>query len=267
MSRRILLLNVNTTTSVTAALAGAAREVAAPGTQIVATQPSWGTSSVEGYYDGFVSVAACLDRLHELLDGTDPALGPPWSAVVWAGFGDPGREAVQELLGVPVVTLAEAAAHVAGLLGHRYGVVTTLDRSCPQIEDALRAAGLFERCAAIVPTGVGVLDAAGSRGAAATASAPLLDRLAEAGQIALRAGADVLCLGSGALAGLAGPLTERMGVPVVDSVQAAVALADACCALGVTSSGYRAYAPPLPKARPGWPPSAHRTDLRGPIRP
>ncbi|MDX6331326.1 MAG: allantoin racemase, partial [Streptomycetaceae bacterium] len=158
MTRRILLLNVNTTASVTATLAAAARQVAAPGTEIVATEPAWGTSAVEGYYDGFVSVAACLDRLHELLGGADPALGPPWSAVVWAGFGDPGREAVQELLDVPVITLAEAAAHIAGLLGHRYGVVTTLARSCPQIEDALRAASLYERCAAIVPTGVAVLD-------------------------------------------------------------------------------------------------------------
>ncbi|MCW2869638.1 aspartate/glutamate racemase family protein [Actinacidiphila oryziradicis] len=250
MTRRILLLNVNTTASVTATLAAAARQVAAPGTEIVATEPAWGTSAVEGYYDGFVSVAACLDRLHALLGGADPALGPPWSAVVWAGFGDPGREAVQELLDVPVITLAEAAAHMAGLLGHRYGVVTTLARSCPQIEDALRAASLYERCAAIVPAGVAVLDAAGS--------ATVLDRLTEAGQAALEAGAEVLCLGSGALAGLAGPLAGRLGVPVVDSVQAAVALAEACCALGLTTSKYRAYAAPLPKARPGWPPAAHR---------
>jgi allantoin racemase len=247
MSRRILVLNVNTTASVTDALARAARRVAAPGTEIVATQPTWGTSSVEGYYDGFVSVASCLDRLHALLDGMDPELGPPWAAVVWAGFGDPGREAVQELLDVPVISIAEAAAHLAGLLGHRYGVVTTLRRAGPQIEDALRNAGLYEKCAAITAAEVPVLDVTPD---------DVLDPLAAAGREALAAGAEVLCLGSGALSGLAPELARRLGVPVVDGLQAAVKLAEACAELGVTTSKVNAYADPLPKARPGWPRAA-----------
>ena len=46
----------------------------------------------------------------------------------------------------------------ACLLGHKYGVVTTLGRAIPQIEDQLRLAGLLDRCAAIVATEMGVLE-------------------------------------------------------------------------------------------------------------
>ncbi|MDX6332114.1 MAG: hypothetical protein QOI83_4497, partial [Streptomycetaceae bacterium] len=33
---------------------------------------------------------------------------------------------------------------------------------------------------------------------------------------------------------------------------------------GLTTSKYRAYAAPLPKARPGWPPAAHGRGGDGP---
>lgn len=57
-----------------------------------------------------------------------------------AGFGEHGREGARELLDVPVVDITEAAAHLACLLGRRYGVVTTLDRTCGLIEDSLHSA-------------------------------------------------------------------------------------------------------------------------------
>ena len=37
----------------------------------------------------------------------------PFDAVVQAGFGEHGREGLQELLDVPVVDITEAAGHVA----------------------------------------------------------------------------------------------------------------------------------------------------------
>ena len=42
---KILVINPNTSTAMTAGIAAAARAVAAPGTEIIATQPSFGPLS------------------------------------------------------------------------------------------------------------------------------------------------------------------------------------------------------------------------------
>jgi len=62
----------------------------------------------------------------------------PYDAVVLAGFGEHGRDGVQELIDQPVVEICEASAHVAMMIGRAYAVVTTLQRSVPAIEDRLR---------------------------------------------------------------------------------------------------------------------------------
>jgi allantoin racemase len=48
---RILIVNPNTTASMTQKIGAAARRVASPGTEIVAVNPQHGPASIEGYYD------------------------------------------------------------------------------------------------------------------------------------------------------------------------------------------------------------------------
>ena len=82
----------------------------------------------------------------------------PFDAVIQAGYGEHGREGLQELLDVPVVDITEAAASTAMFLGHKYSVVTTLDRAVPLIEDRLKLAGLDARCASVRASGLAVLE-------------------------------------------------------------------------------------------------------------
>lgn len=236
---RILVCNVNTTASMTETMHRAAAAVAGPGTEILSATPAFGPVSVEGYYESYISAAAVLDTLATWS-------GPEIDAVIWGGFGEHGREGAQELLDVPVITITEAAAMAALLLGHSYGVVTTLRRACPQIEDQLRLAGLLERCKAIVATDLGVLELEESEEATVAA-------FAAAARRALDAGAEVLCLGCGGMAGMARRLTDELGVPVVDGIEAAVKLAEGLVHLGLRTSKVNAFAAPLPKPRPGWP--------------
>jgi allantoin racemase len=63
--------------------------------------------------------------------------------VILAGFGEHGKDALQEMLAVPVFDIAECAAHVAHLVGRRFSVVTTLARSIAPIEDRLALAGVY----------------------------------------------------------------------------------------------------------------------------
>ncbi|MBF4161976.1 aspartate/glutamate racemase family protein [Nocardioides acrostichi] len=215
---RILILNPNTTAAMTEKLVDVARAVAAPGTELIGVQPSWGVSAVQGYADGFVSAAASLDRVRALR-----AEGLEWDATVYAGFGDHGREGLAEVLRGPVVPIAEAAAMAACLIGHRYAVVTTTTRSVPQIRDILTVAGLADRCAGIHATGLPVL----------AAPEELLAAFEVQAARAIEAGANVLCLGSGAMAGWAQTASERVGVPVVDGLTAAVTFAEGLVRVGL----------------------------------
>ncbi|KPC63858.1 aspartate/glutamate racemase family protein [Streptomyces chattanoogensis] len=239
---RLLVMNPNTTVSMTASIRATATAVAAPGTQIIAAEPLWGPESIEGHFDGFLSAAAVLDRL--------ATLDTPFDALVMAGFGEPGREGAQELLDVPVLDITESAAQMAMMLGRTYGIVTTLDRSVPQIRDRLLTAGLLQRCAAVHGTGLGVLELEAD-------PERTVEVITETAREVVRAGAEVICLGCGGMAGLQERVAAALGVPVVDGVAAAVKFAEAVVGLGLTTSTARSFAPPRPKAIGSWPLSAH----------
>jgi allantoin racemase len=236
---RILVVNVNTTESMTEVIREQAERAAAPGTEIVALTPFFGPESVEGNFESYLAAIAVMDRVL--------AYDQPYDAVVQAGFGEHGREGLQELLDVPVVDITEAAAHIACLLGHKYSVVTTLHRAIPQIEDRLRIAGLLERCASVRASGLGVLELEDDTGRAVDAIA------AEAVRAVRDDQAEVICLGCGGMAGLDEKVRAAIGTPVVDGVAAAVKLAEALVGLGLSTSKTGTYAPPRPKRVTGWP--------------
>lgn len=236
---RILIVNVNTTESMTETIAEQARSVASPGTEIIGLTPRFGAESVEGNFESYLAAIAVMDRVMSY-EG-------PYDAVIQAGYGEHGREGLQELLDVPVVDITEAAASLAMLLGHKYSVVTTLDRTVPLIEDRLKLAGVHERCASVRASGMSVLELEESPGRAVEA---IVEQAIEA---VIRDKAEVICLGCGGMAGLDQLIRDRAGVPVVDGVTAAVALAESLVRLELKTSKVRTYATPRPKKIVGWP--------------
>lgn len=120
----------------------------------------------------------------------------PFDAVIQAGYGEHGREGLQELLDVPVVDITDAAASTAMFLGRAYSVVTTLDRTVPLIEDRLKLSGLWDRCASVRASGMAVLELEASPHKALEA----IVRQAELAVIEDKA--EVICLGCGGWPGL-----------------------------------------------------------------
>ena len=236
---RILVVNVNTTESITDTIAQQARAVASPGTEIVGLTPYFGAESVEGNFESYLAAIAVMDRVM--------AYDQPFDAVIQAGYGEHGREGLQELLNVPVVDITEAAASTAMFLGHAYSVVTTLDRTVPLIEDRLKLAGLYQRCASVRASGMAVLE---------LEEDPLgaMEAIVHQAELAIRDDkAEVICLGCGGMAGLDEQIRQRTGVPVVDGVAAAVMVAESLVRLGLSTSKVRTYATPRPKKVIGWP--------------
>jgi allantoin racemase len=236
---RILVVNVNTTRSMTDAIADQAQSVAAPGTEIVGLTPWIGAESVEGNFESYLAAVAVMDAV----------LGYPgeYDAVIQAGYGEHGREGLQEVLSVPVVDITEAAASTAMFLGHRYSVVTTLDRTVPLIEDRLKLAGLDARCASVRASGLAVLELESEPERA-------IEAIVHQAELAVQQDrAEVICLGCGGMAGLDDEIRARTGVPLVEGVSAAVTIAESLVRLGLTTSKVRTFAPPRPKTIIGWP--------------
>lgn len=73
----------------------------ADGTEIIGLTPFFGADSVDGNFESYLAAVAMMDAVQSY-EG-------PYDAVIQAGFGEHGREGLQELLNVPVVDITEAA--------------------------------------------------------------------------------------------------------------------------------------------------------------
>ena len=235
---RILVINPNTTQSMTNSIGAAARSVAATGTEILAVNPADGPVSIEGYYDEAFSVPGLLNEIRKgEADNID--------AHIIACFDDTGLEAARSLANAPVIGIGEAAFHFASLLGHRFSVITTLSRSIAAIETNLMKYGLATRCARVRASDIPVLELDNP---ASNASARISEEIERAKS---EDHAEVIVLGCAGMAELAQRLSAKHDLPVVDGVAAAVKLAEGLGALGLKTSKRGAYATPSPKAYRG----------------
>lgn len=211
------------TDAMVAASAGAAG--VGGGVRLVGLTPPGAPPCVETHADSVRSAAAMLETL--------AAYDGPADAVVLAGVGDGGVEALRETMPCPVIDVTEAAASAAMSLGASFSFVTTVPRATGMIRDRLRAAGLDSKLASVRATGLGVLALRGDG---------VVDALADAAELAVEDdGAEVICLGCCGMAGMSEELSEITGVPVVDPVRAGIAAAAGLIAQGLTTSRARHY--------------------------
>jgi allantoin racemase len=233
---RILIVNPNTTASMTRKLADAGKRVAAPGTEITAVNPEFGPVSIEGYYDEAFAVPGLLAEI---------AKAPDMDGYVIGCFDDTGLDAARALAKAPVIGLGEAGFHAASLIAGKFSVVTTLARSVPAIEHNLARYGLAARCARVRSSEVAVLELEepGSN-AREKLSAEIRAAIAEDR-------CEAIVLGCAGMADLALSLSEEHGLPVVDGAAAAVKFCEGLFALGLKTSKRGGYAAPLAKPYAG----------------
>ncbi len=201
-----------------------------------------------GYPRRAMRLHACAQALVERFDGAVPSDVDELLSL--PGVGDYTARAVACFAfgqDVPVVDITEAAASTAMFLGHKYSVVTTLDRAVPLIEDRLKLAGLEARCASVRASGMAVLELEEYPERAVEAI------VSQAEQAVQNDKAEVIVLGCGGMAGLDEQIRQRTGVPVVDGVASAVTIAESLVRLGLSTSKVRTYATPRPKTVIGWP--------------
>ncbi|SIS14951.1 aspartate/glutamate racemase family protein [Williamsia sterculiae] len=231
---RICVINPNTASAMTESIADAARSVAASGTEVVAVTNPMGPASIESHYDEALAVPGLLRVITEM-EADDPADG-----YLLACFGDPGLDAAREIAVAPVIGIAEAAMHVATMLGRGYSVVTTLSRTIGRAEDLAATYGMAARCRGFHACEIPVLELETNPDTAAILTEACRDALAADGS-------DAIVLGCAGMADLAATISDKIGAPVIDGVAAGTLLLQSMAALGLrtgTTSGEFRTPPP-----------------------
>ena len=235
----VCVINPNTDDSMTESILTSARAAAAPDTEVVGGCPSMGPASIESHYDEALAVPGLLEQIGEWSSSERGRPVPDGFLV--ACFGDPGLDAARELSSVPVVGLAEAAFHMASLLGRRFSVVTTLERTVGRAEDLLRTYGFAERCVRVRACEVAVL-------ALEDPASSAVQKLIEEGQRAMAEdGVDALVLGCAGMTHMLEEVRAALPVPVVDGVAAGINLVADLARMGLLPAHRGEFAPPLPK--------------------
>ena len=207
----ILIINPNTTESMTEKVRIAAEAVAPAHLNIhVATSKS-GPASIQGPEDGDAAIPGLLKEIESgIEDGMD--------GFAIACFDDTGLDQCRKLTDRPVIGIGEAAFHASMMLGHRFSVVTTLAVSIPVIEENLVRYGLRAMCQKVRASDVPVLalEEPGS-----TAEQQISDEIQRA---LTEDNSTAIVLGCAGMAPLAARLSKHHGVPVIDGVVAATGM-------------------------------------------
>lgn len=231
---RILVINPNTTQSMTEHLRRELAQVKGPDTELTVVNPEHGPVSIESAYDEAMAIPPTLELVKQAeKDGYD--------AVVLACFSDPGLEAARELVSIPVVGIEEAALHIAAMLGHKFSIMTARRQRAPGKVEHVAMRGLASKLASVRPLEMSVLemDAEPER-----AKARILQ---EAGAAVRQDGAEVIILGCAGLAGYSAEMERVLGVTVLDPSPAALKMAELLVSLKLKHSKRGLYAFPPPK--------------------
>ncbi len=236
---RILLLNPNFSESITKRLMGAAVKAASPGVTIASATASRGVPYISTRAEAQIGGAIALEMLAERHGDFD--------AAIIAAFGDPGLLGARELFDIPIIGMAEASMLTACMLGRRFAIVTFARALGPWYQDCVDMHGMNGRCA-----GLCMVDEPFD--SVSDVQIEKEDRLvAEANRAVDSLGADVIILAGAPLAGLTEKVRERIPVPVVDPIVAAVKQAEVLISLNLRKPNAGSFRRPDAKQTRGLP--------------
>lgn len=174
------------------------RSLDRPDLTISRVKISHGPASIESAFDDMLAVPDTVAKIIEAeRDGVH--------AAVIDCMGDPGLHAAREAVAIPVLVPAGMAMHVAAMLGHRFSIVTVLDRFRPLLENQAKISGVGAKLASV-----------------RAVELPVLELESRAAQAVAKNGADAIIFGCTGMFGwaktvreglLAAGLTCRSSIP------------------------------------------------------
>lgn len=208
---RVLVINPNSTESMTEGIVAAACAAAAADVTIEGMTNAGAPPAIQGEADGRAAtpgvIAACRN-----------AGANGFDAAIIACFDDTGLEDARAAASIPVIGIGHAAFLTAMVFG-RFSVITTLPVSVPVIEDNIARYGLSPVCAKVRASGLPVLSLEQDPDAARETLTKCA-RVAAAGD-----GLGAMVLGCAGMAPFGAAMHDASGIPAIDGVAAAVGLA------------------------------------------
>ena len=207
MTRRILLVNPNTSSAVTALLAAEARRVVGQSAEIEAVTAPFGSTFLECRAELVVAAHAVLQAIASRDD---------CDAAVIGAFGDPGLVAAREVARAPVFGLGQSGLRAVAAKGRRFAIVTVGERLRLDIEAMVGASGLSGQLTTIRFLSGSVLDIAERR-------ADFLEAIAAVANACVQEnGAQAVLLGGAPFAGVPRELAGRVAAPLFDGLSSAI---------------------------------------------
>lgn len=206
---RLLIVNPNTSSGVTARIDAAAQAVAGPADKFRTVSAAHGPRLIVDAADAARAEKGVLDAVAAHAGGVD--------GIVLASFGDTGAAALRRLYpSVAILGIAEAAFAETRRIGGTFAIVSF----APEVAPPLRV--MAERCGvsaslAVMRTLPGPL-AHDPADVADALKGPILDLCLAC----VSDGVDSIVLGGGPLAGLADELSAECPLPLIDGTQTAV---------------------------------------------
>lgn len=211
------------------------------GIEVTQSQIEHGPASIECEYD---EALAAPDTVAKALAAQEGGA----DAVIIDCMGDPGMEAAREVLSIPVLGPCQTSMHLAAMLGHRFSVLTVLERLAPFFEVRADRYGIGGKMASVRAVDIPVLDLDRDRD-------QMVKTLTEQGVLAIeRDKAHALVFGCTGMLGCADELSASLAdagyhdVPVIDPMPATLRIAAAVVASGLGHSK-RTYPTPPVKER------------------
>jgi allantoin racemase len=173
-----------------------------------------GPASIETEFDE----AMCQpDTILKIIDAENEGC----DAAVIDCMGDPGLKGARECVSIPVVGPCETAMHYASMLGHKFTVLTVLERTKPLIENLSKIYGVSSKLASATSVDIPVLELEKDL------NYTLKQMTNKAIQTIEKDNADVIIFGCTGMLGCADTIENNLkekgyNVPVIDPIPLAV---------------------------------------------
>jgi len=222
--KKILILNPNTSEETVASMEKECKKIASPETEVqvvcIPTKENFSSFVVLNYTDLAICTVEATKIAWQQRNNFD--------GIVVAGFSDVGLDAIRELLDIPVIGIAEAAYHVAALLGHRFSVLTGTSKWTPPKQDYVKAVGVESKVVSFRSY---------SEWNDLVSTEDLRKSLIDTARKAIvEDGAEVIIIGGGPLVGLGKEVENELGIPVIDPTLNALKLMEGLIDLGLRHS-------------------------------
>ena len=231
---KIMVINPNTSQSMTDHLRLELERIKRPDTQLTVVCPIKGPETIESAYEEAYAIPPTLELVKK-------ANQEGYDAVILACFSDPGLEAAKEISHIPVVGIEESTLHMAAMLGAKFCILTPRKERIASKKTHVHKHGLDYFLASVRSLDLSVAE---------TDAEPekTKKRVLEVSQKAVEEdGAEVIILGCAGMAGYAEEIEKKLRVKVLDPSAVALKVAEAMADLGLTQSKRGLFATPPEK--------------------